>query len=599
MPPKDDYHLSIVYEDRPAVFHPLANNSEGLQLIIGRGQHCDIEIDDRSVSGRHLKLDCEKDNAFYVTDLGSPNGTTVDGVKLSQNERTPFAIHSVIEFKKSKLQIQKTSKDPDPMIPMNDEDIEITQPIDGTVSSNAFNGFAPPSSQTVVEVSLYPNVITIPPGEEGQIMLVISNGGNQLEEYTVTVFSLPVRWVQILDGMVRIRSLPNAESGFYFQVSVEGQSRMFIPIRLAPRKHWSNLAGTFRYEVQVQSYSRQGYQSVQTGRVVITPFSADDTGLESKYLTRTSTTRLVIANLGNISTGYRVEPIPDFSKVQAYMNSPKIQIEPGRGEKIPIRFEPIQRPLLGRSSSREFQLQVTNLLTKQVHIERGALTVHPVLNGWVLLAGMLLFTVVTVGIVLTGMVAAYVERQEQAAATATQVAAATATQFAFATVTQAAAATQMELSTDRDGDGLPLAEEIDLGTSPNNPDTDGDGVEDGVDENPLATPDTSTPDFTVKQFYDALNADDYASAHALLSPNFKAATNTRSRANFDAFWGQFANVDVVSIRIIEVNGDTACLFAEIIYEDQFGNTFPDQFPFINLVKQDGQWLIDSKQRGAH
>ena len=71
---------------------------------------------------------------------------------------------------------------------------------------------------------------------------------------------------------------------------------------------------------------------------------------------------------------------------------------------------------------------------------------------------------------------------QQALLNATATAQASATAGAANAIAQAATATAMS---DADGDGLTYAQEIALGTDPNNPDTDGDGLKDGVDPDPL------------------------------------------------------------------------------------------------------------------
>lgn len=51
-------------------------------LVIGRGADCDIQLDDESISRRHIQVFTLMGDAF-LEDLGSRNGTYVNG-KLSQ-----------------------------------------------------------------------------------------------------------------------------------------------------------------------------------------------------------------------------------------------------------------------------------------------------------------------------------------------------------------------------------------------------------------------------------------------------------------------------------------------------------------------------------
>lgn len=51
--------------------------------VLGRGPDCDLVLDDRSVSARHLELTLQE-GAVEVRDLGSTNGTLLDGRRLEQ-----------------------------------------------------------------------------------------------------------------------------------------------------------------------------------------------------------------------------------------------------------------------------------------------------------------------------------------------------------------------------------------------------------------------------------------------------------------------------------------------------------------------------------
>src|SRR5690348_10608848 len=56
-------------------------------LEVGRGNECDITLDDSKVSRLHARLRA-RDSAIEVMDLGSHNGTFLDGVRLDKATAT-------------------------------------------------------------------------------------------------------------------------------------------------------------------------------------------------------------------------------------------------------------------------------------------------------------------------------------------------------------------------------------------------------------------------------------------------------------------------------------------------------------------------------
>lgn len=53
--------------------HPL-----GESMIVGRGGHCDLVLDDETVSTDHAEL-TRRGSSYLVVDLASRNGTVVNG----------------------------------------------------------------------------------------------------------------------------------------------------------------------------------------------------------------------------------------------------------------------------------------------------------------------------------------------------------------------------------------------------------------------------------------------------------------------------------------------------------------------------------------
>jgi pSer/pThr/pTyr-binding forkhead associated (FHA) protein len=77
--------------------------------VIGRvDEHADLVISSPSVSARHAKLRTRSDGGLEIQDLGSSNGTTINGRRLG-SEWTPIKASSQLRLGGCEIKIIKGS----------------------------------------------------------------------------------------------------------------------------------------------------------------------------------------------------------------------------------------------------------------------------------------------------------------------------------------------------------------------------------------------------------------------------------------------------------------------------------------------------------
>jgi hypothetical protein len=70
------------------------------RILVGRAGNCDIVLPDPSVSKLHAHLRKLPDGSYEVIDVGSQNGTTVNGAKLVANTGRPLKQRDSLLFGK-------------------------------------------------------------------------------------------------------------------------------------------------------------------------------------------------------------------------------------------------------------------------------------------------------------------------------------------------------------------------------------------------------------------------------------------------------------------------------------------------------------------
>ena len=93
------YSLVFLHDKTPAI--ALAR----LPLVIGRGPDADVRLDDQHVSRRHCEV-LLAENALVVRDLGSTNGTFVNGIRT---ELSPLGPDDVLTLGGMKFVVQTRS----------------------------------------------------------------------------------------------------------------------------------------------------------------------------------------------------------------------------------------------------------------------------------------------------------------------------------------------------------------------------------------------------------------------------------------------------------------------------------------------------------
>jgi pSer/pThr/pTyr-binding forkhead associated (FHA) protein len=83
MATRQDMPMLIVYEGDMAGQRWLIDQDK---MVIGRGTDCDITIPKRQISRHHAQIERD-DQGYLLRDLGSKNGTFVNGDRLSDKHR--------------------------------------------------------------------------------------------------------------------------------------------------------------------------------------------------------------------------------------------------------------------------------------------------------------------------------------------------------------------------------------------------------------------------------------------------------------------------------------------------------------------------------
>src|SRR5690606_24109287 len=92
--------IEVQQEGQPTLTRLYEQNT----LLLGRSTEVQIGISDPGVSRNHLEI-TRKNGKIWITDLGSANGTFVNGTQLTAHAKTVYNLGDPIQVGSQRIQI--------------------------------------------------------------------------------------------------------------------------------------------------------------------------------------------------------------------------------------------------------------------------------------------------------------------------------------------------------------------------------------------------------------------------------------------------------------------------------------------------------------
>ena len=448
-------------------------------LTIGRDPSGDIEIQGEKVSRNHARIDRKADGTYTITDLGSTNGTYMDEAKLLSNVPEAWLADRIVSIGDFRLSIQKA------VTYETQRNVEAVQ----SDIAGGIPGLAPPPDpkqtqqtpyttggprQQLVEVQINPSLVTVDPGSQASVSVEIYNQSDIVEHYRIQVQGIPVEWFTVPPN--RLQLLPG--------------SRGSLPIAFHPPRNPKSTAGTHTFSVRVSSEERGAEIGRGTGLITIKPFYQYSVDMEPKRIRKRGMVRFILHNQSNAPDSYTIYGRDREEGLNFYPPSHSGTVGGGLTQVYEFEARPKRGNLIGSVKTYPFELQADAASGRQQN-QPGEL-VHPATIPLWLLSLLMLLCLACLALLF--LLYSNQPKDEvdngniitQTNADVRELLTATAVQFATREVVRNEPATAVALLED-DRDGLTNAEEAELGTLPDNDDSDNDGLTDGDEVNEYKT----------------------------------------------------------------------------------------------------------------
>lgn len=453
--------IQVAAEDGTVHFEPIQQTI----TMIGRDTDNQVVISDRKASRHHARIENTGDH-YRVVDLNSTNGTFLGNRRLQPGVSELWALDEEMRIGDTWFRLLiPDQKDP------SSGDIGWFEDTSGAVPIPEISG---PGARRI-SLQLGRSEITVQPGMEETVDFTIQNQGESVDIFNIFLVGIDPGWYSI-----PVRS---------FNI-VPGEQKK-LQIRFHPPRNSTALAGKYPIHLRIASQYNPAEYLETNLNLVVPAFHAFGSSMTPSQLTSGSNGQISIHNQGNTPESYSVRWQDPSQRLSFIPSEPFFNVAAGEEIIAEFRLENRKKPVFGPKTTQPFRAEIlAGSGGMQTH-QAEAIT-ESILPTWLIpAAGFLMIAAIMLAIsvfnpfgvknndpALTRQAAdtqvAIVVKQTQEAATAFV----TSTPDLFSATAAAATGTANWLVGDNDQDRLINQDEVVYKTSPENPDTDEDRLND-------------------------------------------------------------------------------------------------------------------------
>ena len=288
-------------------------------LTVGRAADNTLALADQGASSRHLRIDWDG-TQVTVTDLGSTNGTLLNGQRLSPHQPTPWPWQASLQVARSFLQLDEPTPGTAPIAPPG-----LTLPMTQALQSGA---------PLVIDVGTGDQALTLTPGQPRAFSVLLANAGQQVDHLKITVEGVPSAWVSGLPAQP-VALNPNQNNHATLQLTA------VVP-RVAASK-----ADDHEVIIRASSTANPGVMATAKVRWTVLPFAASRLELAPRRSQSKEQGKhtLAIHNDGNGPVAYTLSAEDAELALNYTFGSAVLKLKPGERMDVPLVIEPKRRDL--------------------------------------------------------------------------------------------------------------------------------------------------------------------------------------------------------------------------------------------------------------